>query len=114
MMTAGFDELGKLPGETLVFVGHEYTLSNLEYAVFADPENATVAAKLEWCKAKRAKGEYTVPSTMQQEHDTNPFLRAVTMQPSIVLHCGNCEDPVFGMKFCREEKSSGIHKRGCC
>jgi len=86
MMTAGFDLLGQLPGHepqphcsalltptptalgpTLVYVGHEYTQSNLEYAVFADPDNAAVADKLEWCKAKRANGEYTVPSTMQQE-----------------------------------------------
>lgn len=114
MMTAGFEELGKLPGETLVFVGHEYTQSNLEYAVFADPDNSIVAAKLEWCKAKRASGEYTVPSTMKQEHDTNPFLRAVTMQPSIVVHCGDCSVPAAAMKFCREEKSSGIHKKRCC
>jgi len=87
----------------------------LEYAVFVEPENSVIAEKLKWAKAKRERGEYTIPSTMQQEHDTNPFLRAIKMQPDVILHCGLCDDPVSAMKFCREEKSAGAHKmKKCC
>lgn len=69
------DKLARLPPETRVFCGHEYTVSNLRFAVHAEPDNAAAAAKLEASKAKRERGEPTVPSTIGEERETNPFLR---------------------------------------
>lgn len=69
------DKLARLPPETRVFCGHEYTVSNLRFAVHAEPDNAAAAAKLEAAKAKRERGEPTVPSTIGEERETNPFLR---------------------------------------
>ncbi len=68
-------KLGKLPPETRVYCGHEYTVSNLRFAAFAEPDNQAVVDKLEWAQAAREKGEGTVPSTIADELATNPFLR---------------------------------------
>lgn len=68
-------KLARLPASTRVFCGHEYTVSNLRFAVHAEPENAAAAAKLEAARAMRALGEFTVPSTIAEELETNPFLR---------------------------------------
>jgi hydroxyacylglutathione hydrolase len=72
------EKLGRLPPGTRVFCGHEYTASNLRFAVHADPDNRAAAAKLEAAKAARERGEPTVPSTIGEELETNPFLRCHT------------------------------------
>jgi len=69
------DKLGRLPPGTRVYCGHEYTVSNLRFAVHAEPDNRAAAAKLESAKAARERGEPTVPSTIGEERETNPFLR---------------------------------------
>jgi hydroxyacylglutathione hydrolase len=67
--------LKALSGDTLVYCGHEYTEKNLQFALTVEPGNRKVAAKLEKVRALRAKGTSTVPSTMAEEWETNPFLR---------------------------------------
>lgn len=52
-----------LPGATGVFCGHEYTVSNLQFAKSVEPENSAVLDKLDWSRRVLAKGGYTVPST---------------------------------------------------
>ena len=71
-----FRVIGSLPDDTLVFCGHEYTVSNLEFAVIVDPENEDVKSKLAWAKARRADRKQTIPSTIGAERLHNPFLRA--------------------------------------
>jgi hydroxyacylglutathione hydrolase len=68
-------KLGCLPAATRVYCGHEYTVNNLRFAVHAEPENRAAAAKLEAAQATRARGAPTVPSTIGEELETNPFLR---------------------------------------
>jgi hydroxyacylglutathione hydrolase len=68
-------KLGRLPPETRVYCGHEYTVNNLRFAVHVEPANKAAAAKLEAARAKRERGEPTVPSTIGEELETNPFLR---------------------------------------
>jgi hydroxyacylglutathione hydrolase len=72
------DKLARLPPETRVYCGHEYTVSNLRFAAHAEPDNQAVADKLERAKAMRERNEPTVPSTMGEELATNPFLRATS------------------------------------
>ena len=74
-MTASLGKLAALPDATLVYCGHEYTLSNLSFALAVEPDNADAAAYLETCRAKRARNEATVPSSLRQERNVNPFLR---------------------------------------
>jgi hydroxyacylglutathione hydrolase len=68
-------KLGRLPPATKVYCGHEYTVQNLRFAVHAEPDNRAAKDKLERAKALRARGEPTVPSTIGEELETNPFLR---------------------------------------
>lgn len=75
MNTSLNEKLAKLPAETRVYCGHEYTVGNLRFAVHAEPDNKAAHDKLERSKAQRARGEATVPSTIGDELATNPFMR---------------------------------------
>jgi len=75
MLRSLADKLGHLPPETRVFCGHEYTASNLRFAVHAEPDNGAAAEKLARVTAMRERGDVTVPSTLAEERATNPFMR---------------------------------------
>jgi len=75
-MWASLEKLGRLPRETLVFCGHEYTQANAKFAVMIEPDNIHLQARVGEIEEKRARGEPTVPSTIGAELDSNPFLRA--------------------------------------
>ena len=86
MFTALHEKLGALPDATRIFCGHEYTESNLVFAAHVEPENAAIARKLEWVRQVRkdaaadwhdaTPAEMTVPTTIGEEREINPFLRA--------------------------------------
>ena len=86
MYTSLSGKLASLPPATRVYCGHEYTVSNLRFAVHAEPENKAAQDKLAWATAMREKGEPTVPSTLAEELATNPFLRCD--QASVKTHFG--------------------------
>ena len=65
-----------LPQETTLYCAHEYTASNAKFALHADPENAALAAYAAEIADKRSRGEWTVPTRLDRELATNPFLRA--------------------------------------
>ncbi len=69
-------KLRKLPDDTLVYCGHEYTLSNARFSVTVDPKNAALKARLDEIEKARAANKPTVPSKLGDEKKTNPFLRA--------------------------------------
>lgn len=74
-MHASLQKTAAMPGETVVYSGHEYTASNAAFAATVDPDNAALKARTKDIAAKRANAEATVPSTLQLERETNPFLR---------------------------------------
>lgn len=74
-MLGSLGRLKALPGDTLVYCGHEYTEKNLQFALTVEPQNRKLNEKLERVRSLRAKGVSTVPSTMAEEWETNPFLR---------------------------------------
>lgn len=74
-MWSSLSKLMALPDDTIVYCGHEYTLSNAKFSVTIDPENAELATRLEDIKALRERGEATLPTTIGLEKRTNPFLR---------------------------------------
>lgn len=74
-MQASLARLAALPPDTAVCCGHEYTLANLAFAVAVEPENRRVAERSREAATRRERGEFTVPSTVGLERDTNPFLR---------------------------------------
>jgi hydroxyacylglutathione hydrolase len=75
MMWSSLSKLAKLPDETRIYCGHEYTQSNGRFALTLEPGNADLKKRMEGVVAARAKGEPTVPSTIGLEKKTNPFLR---------------------------------------
>ena len=64
-----------LPEETLVYCGHEYTESNLEFALLVEPENKDIQVRLDEVRILRSQGQASVPAPLSIEKKTNPFLR---------------------------------------
>ncbi len=73
---AWLDALAALPGATEVHCAHEYTLSNIRFALACEPDNAALAAWRDDAQARRARGVPTLPTTIAHERAVNPFLRA--------------------------------------
>jgi hydroxyacylglutathione hydrolase len=65
-----------LTDETLIFCAHEYTLSNLLFALQADPNNVELQERLEKTHELRKNEQATVPTLLGIEKRTNPFLRS--------------------------------------
>lgn len=74
--------IAALPPSTLVYCAHEYTLANLGFAEWVEPENAALLRRIREDREKRARGLPTVPSTLALELATNPFLR--TGEPTVI------------------------------
>ena len=74
-MVASLAKLAALPDATEVYCGHEYTEKNLRFALTLEPNNQALKRKYEWARERRAKGEFTIPSTIGDEKSFNPFLR---------------------------------------
>jgi len=108
-MTHSLAKLAALPDDTLLYCAHEYTLSNLRFAVAAEPDNADLASRLALAQQMRSRGEPTVPSTLGLEKRTNPFLRY--REPSVLQTMRangrlNSDDPVAAFAALREWKNS--------
>lgn len=74
-MHASLSRLGDLPGATRVCCAHEYTLGNLRFARAVEPHNAEVDLHTARCEALRAAGRPSLPSSIAQERQINPFMR---------------------------------------
>lgn len=68
--------LRKLPDDTTIYCGHEYTAANAKFALTIEPDNADLKERAEEVEALRADGKPTLPTVMGREKATNPFLRA--------------------------------------
>lgn len=75
-MFASLSRLHDLPAQTRICCGHEYTLSNGSFALHVDPENAALKDRVQEVRMLREQGLPSVPSTLEMERATNPFLRA--------------------------------------
>ena len=70
-----YEKLGKLPMETLIYCGHEYTLGNYRFALSVDGKNEDLIQANIRAKSLREQGIPTIPSSIEAEFKTNPFLR---------------------------------------
>ncbi len=73
---ASLQRIKALPPETTLYCAHEYTQANAAFALHADPDNAALQRYAAQIDALRAKDEPTVPTRLDRELATNPFLRA--------------------------------------
>jgi hydroxyacylglutathione hydrolase len=107
-MWSSLSKLAALPPATRVYCGHEYTLANLRFAEAAEPGNAEVRARIVRERAKRERGQPTLPTTIGEELATNPFLRAARpdVMASAARHAGRpVTDPVDAFATLREWKN---------
>lgn len=74
-MHDSLQRLAALPGDTWVCCAHEYTQDNLRFAWSVEPGNAALAERIRRVWALRAEGGCTVPTRIEEERATNPFLR---------------------------------------
>ena len=72
-------QLSALPAETRLYCAHEYTLSNARFAAHALPHDGPIADRLTQVKHMREEGKITVPTTVGEERETNPFVRATNV-----------------------------------
>jgi hydroxyacylglutathione hydrolase len=75
-------QLAALPDHTRVCCAHEYTLSNLKFAVAVEPGNDELHRYQRHCQQLREQGLPTLPSDMATERHINPFLR--TTQDEVI------------------------------
>ncbi len=74
-MWRSLSKLAALPPSTRVYCGHEYTASNARFALAVDPDNPDLRRRAEEIRGLRERGEPTIPTTIELELRTNPFLR---------------------------------------
>lgn len=89
-------------------MGHEYTEANLQYAAVV-MRCPAVLAKQAWAAAARQRGAATVPTTIEEEVATSPFMGAALGSEAVLAHA-RTQEPWEAMKFVREEKSAGSWK----
>jgi hydroxyacylglutathione hydrolase len=87
-MWDSLQRLAALPDDTKVYCAHEYTASNARFALSVDDAPA-LKARADEIFAARARGEWTVPTTIGLEKATNPFLRA----PALAGKVGAAGEP---------------------
>lgn len=95
--------LSSLPKPTQVYCGHEYSVKNLQFALTVEPNNSKIAQKLSWAQQKRVAGLPTIPSTIEEELETNPFMRVDL--PELQEKIG-CKSPVETMGKIRQLKDN--------
>ncbi|TAG78241.1 MAG: hydroxyacylglutathione hydrolase [Betaproteobacteria bacterium] len=72
---ASLQRIASLPAHTQLFCAHEYTLSNLKFALTVEPSNEALQARAFKVASLRESGLPTVPTTVAEELETNPYLR---------------------------------------
>ncbi|MCU7920428.1 MAG: hydroxyacylglutathione hydrolase [Candidatus Thiodiazotropha sp. (ex Epidulcina cf. delphinae)] len=99
-LSASLQRIAQLSPETRLYCAHEYTLDNLGFAGWVEPESSVLEQRIETERERRRIGLPTLPSLLRDELLTNPFLR--TQEPGVVgaaqRACGqalNAPDEVF-------------------
>lgn len=81
-MQDAMDQLRELPDDTAVYCGHEYTVSNCDFALKVEPDNEALLARSREARHLRENQRVTLPSTIGAEKACNPFMRS--REPAVV------------------------------
>jgi len=103
MYHALIEVVAELPKDTQVYCGHEYTEQNLRFALTVEPQNQVLKEKYDWATKKRAAGQSTIPSTVEEELAFNPFMR---VRERTVLAVTGQTDPIQAMDALRNQKNA--------
>ena len=91
-MLSSLNKIKKLPIETKIYCGHEYTLKNAKFCMKYDEKNLDLINQFKKIKELRSKNLPTVPSILEQELKSNIFLRCNQNDLKIKLNMENIED----------------------
>jgi hydroxyacylglutathione hydrolase len=79
-MHDALQRLAALPPDTRIYCGHEYTLANGRFALTVEPDNQALVRRVAEVAEARTRGEVTLPTTVALERETNPFVRAASVE----------------------------------
>ena len=74
-MLESLNKIKNLPKQTSIYCGHEYTKKNLDFCLEVELNNPFLKEKKKWINLKIGKKEPTIPVTIEEELNTNIFLR---------------------------------------
>lgn len=78
--TIRLNRLAALPARTKIYCTHEYTLANAKFALHVEPDNLAIQQRFRQVEALRMLGQSTLPSSIELELQTNPFLRVDSVE----------------------------------
>src|SRR5690349_13593736 len=97
MMWDSLLKLRALPDDFRLYCGHEYTASNIKFALTVESDNPALKARAEEVTRLRAAGQPTIPVLLGEEKKANVFLRADEPSVAAQLHMkGASAEKVFG------------------
>lgn len=79
-MYHSLNRLAALPARTKMYCTHEYTLSNAKFALHVEPDNLALQQRYQQVEDLRLLNRPTLPSTIELELQTNPFLRVDSVE----------------------------------
>ena len=109
-MAQSLDKLASLPKQTLICCAHEYTLDNLHFALSIEPGNLKLQERAYQVIQLREKGYSTVPSTLQEELESNPFLRSHSLEIIKKLGVNPNESRSFIFEKTRRLKDQKVYR----
>ena len=74
-MHASFQKLLVFPDDTLLYGGHEYTVSNMTFARHIEPDNPVLKQEEARIQALRESDTPSLPTSIALEKKINPFVR---------------------------------------
>ena len=91
-MLDSLNKIKKLPKDTKIYCGHEYTYKNAEFCLKYENDNIDLKKKFEKIKKLRSQNLPTIPSSLGDELKSNIFLRCDKKELKIKLDMKNQED----------------------
>ncbi|XP_062173568.1 hydroxyacylglutathione hydrolase 2, mitochondrial-like [Alnus glutinosa] len=103
-MLSSLKKIMSLPEDTNIYCGHEYTLSNSEFALSIEPHNEALKSYAANVAHLRSKGLPTIPTTIKTEKSCNPFLRTSSTEIRRSLKISETADDAEALGVIRQAK----------
>lgn len=105
-MIYSLEKIMSLPDDARIYCGHEYTLSNSQFALSVEPNNETLQSYAAHVAHLRNKGLPTVPTTLKKEKSCNPFLRTWSAEIRLSLNIPASANDAEALTAIRQAKDT--------
>lgn len=106
-MQRWFDKfLEAWPPDTYLLYGHEYSVDDLKFAAFVDPDNDNVQRWLEQAEENKEQKKINLPGQIKDELTFNPFLRAGKKE---MLKISETDNTIDSLRVLRQWKDAKKH-----